>query len=218
MSSTNKQTSENCRLCGGEAGLFHENQKQIFYKCTTCSGIFLAKHLLPENDFEFSRYKLHQNDIEDPGYQKFTAPIADAILKNYSPGHTLLDFGAGARSVIAKQLSEKGIFMSEYDPFFQDNGSLLEKKYDHIACCETIEHFHYPKKEFELLRSLLKPGGNLYLMTDPYREGMDFANWYYKNDPTHVFFYSKDTFEWIKEKYGFSTFTMNGRLIVLASA
>lgn len=35
-------------------------------------------------------------------------------------------------------------------------------------------------------------------MTDLYKSDIDFPKWYYKNDPTHVFFYSDEAFKWIQ--------------------
>jgi hypothetical protein len=81
----------------------------------------------------------------------------------------------------------------------------------------VIEHFYHPKKEFEMLKGMLKDGGKLYLMTDIYDESIDFASWYYKNDPTHVFLYHKDAFEYIREKFEFKSVKVKGRLIVFSN-
>ena len=62
---------------------------------------------------------------------------------------------------------------------------------------------------------MLNPHAKMYLMTEPYDEGIDFASWYYKNDPTHVFFYSKNTFEWIKNEFDFLSVSIDKRLIIL---
>ena len=35
-------------------------------------------------------------------------------------------------------------------------------------------------------------------MTDVFNQSINFENWYYKNDETHVIFYTKNTFDWIK--------------------
>ena len=70
------------------------------------------------------------------------------------------------------------------------------------------------KKEFELLKSLLKPNGKLYCMTDLFSDTIDFEKWYYKNDETHVFFYQSETFQWIKELLNFSKVTVINRLII----
>ncbi len=54
-------------------------------------------------------------------------------------------------------------------------------------------------------------------MTDLYNEAIDFDSWYYKNDPTHVFFYTKETFEWIREKYNFLNVTIAHRFIIFSN-
>ena len=76
-----------------------------------------------------------------------------------------------------------------------------------------IEHFYDPAKGFRLLKELLLQNGKLYCMTEIYDESIDFPNWYYKNDQTHVFIYHKKSIHWIKEEYGFSDVTIEGRLI-----
>jgi hypothetical protein len=54
-------------------------------------------------------------------------------------------------------------------------------------------------------------------MTDLYHEDINFSKWYYKDDPTHVFFYNTHTLEWIKEHFGFSSLTIDKRLIVFTA-
>jgi hypothetical protein len=76
-----------------------------------------------------------------------------------------------------------------------------------------MEHFKDPNNEFKLLRSLLKENGKLFCMTSLYGQDIDFKNWYYKNDRTHRFFYHKDSLEWIRATYGFSSLNINGALI-----
>jgi hypothetical protein len=53
-------------------------------------------------------------------------------------------------------------------------------------------------------------------MTEIYNHNIDFEKWWYKNDFTHVFFYQKATFEFIKEKYGFLEVETDGNLIVFS--
>lgn len=77
-----------------------------------------------------------------------------------------------------------------------------------------MEHFFRPDKEFVLLKSLLNPGGKLYCMTDVYRNQLAFSDWYYKNDPTHVFIYTEKTLEFIKNEFGFKNLFIQNRLIV----
>lgn len=50
---------------------------------------------------------LHENDINDPGYRAFVAPVVDRISSDRTPKHFGLDFGAGPGPVIAKLLSDR---------------------------------------------------------------------------------------------------------------
>ena len=106
--------------------------------------------------------------------------------------------------------------IKQYDPFFHADITVLEQKYDYITCTEVAEHFKDPYQEFELLRKLLRPKGKLYIMTEFFDAEKDFGSWYYKNDPTHVFFYHKKAFEWIKDAFGYNDLYIEKRLVVLS--
>lgn len=202
-----------CPLCGEQGKFFFRNPRCLFYRCGRCKGIFLSQQFLPTRKEEEFRYRQHNNDINDPGYKAFVSPITDSVLKDFTSKHHGLDFGAGTGSVISSVLQSNGYDIQQYDPFFFDDPSLLKKLYDYIVCCEVMEHFHHPKKEFTLLTSMLNPNGILYCMTDLYHEGIDFSTWYYKNDSTHVFIYSAETCRWIAEQFKFSAYNINGRMI-----
>ena len=208
--------TDNCPLCQSSAEIFYQQKNRIYYQCNNCLGIFVDKKLLPDREDEEFRYREHNNDIEDKGYQKFVSPITQAIFRDFTSNHLGLDFGAGTGPVISKVLKDRNFNIKEYDPFFHNYPQLLENKYDYIACCEVIEHFHDPYKEFALLKSLISPNGKLYCLTHIYKPEITFDNWYYKNDRTHVFFYQKETLEWIKEEFGFSEMIIEGRLITFS--
>ena len=207
-----------CSLCSGSADLFYQSVKQVFYKCRTCEGVFAPPSSLPDRHTERERYLSHNNDVNDLRYQQFVSPIVKKVTSNFAPGtHCGLDFGAGTGPVITKLLSHLKYQVSAYDPIFINKQDLLTRTYDFIACCEVMEHFHNPRKEFRILRKLLSPAGKLYCMTHLYSEDIDFAAWYYKNDPTHVFLYQKQTIEFITRQFGFSKAEIEGRLISFAA-
>ncbi|MCD4667244.1 MAG: class I SAM-dependent methyltransferase, partial [Sulfurimonas sp.] len=156
----------------------------------------------------------HENDVNDKGYQKFISPISDAILKDFTKDAKVLDCDAGTGPVLSKVLQDNNYTVKQYDPYFYNYPELLEQSYDYIGSCEVIEHFYDPYKEFKLLKKISNPSAKIYLMTEIYNEGIDFASWYYKNDPTHVFFYTKETFEWIKNEFAFKDVIINKRLII----
>ena len=201
-----------CPLCKKET---EDSPCKGFYACGGCYAIFRSPEDYLSKEEEKKRYELHENDIDDPGYQRFVEPIVHSVLKDFKPGHLGLDFGAGTGPVILKILSEKAYSINLYDPFFHPHPEYLEQTYDFIVCCEVIEHFQDPYKEFTLLRKLLKPGGRLYCMTHLYADEVDFEKWYYKGDPTHVIFYRKETLEWIKNEFQFKNLWIKERLITL---
>lgn len=204
-----------CTLCHSQALLIFENDHKQYYKCSKCLSILLHPAFYLSSEEERKRYEEHNNDVEDLGYQRFVSPIVNRITALFHPDHRGLDFGSGTGPVITKLLREQGFQVDLYDPFFSNDPEKLTSQYDYIACCEVIEHFHNPEEEFKLLRSLLKPGGALFCMTDIYSEDIDFSKWYYKNDPTHVFFYHAEAFNWIKTNINYTGMVIDGRLITL---
>ncbi|MCK5682868.1 class I SAM-dependent methyltransferase [bacterium] len=202
-----------CPLCNSKSTIFYQYKKNLYHQCNNCLGIFPDKSLVLDSESEKARYKEHNNDVEDKNYQKFVFPITASILRDFTQKHVGLDFGAGTGPVISKVLEDNGFNIRKYDPFFHDYPELLKNKYDYIACCEVMEHFHDPKKEFCLLKQLLKPNGKLYCMTDIYDKSIDFHKWYYRNDATHIFIYHRNTIHCIKKEIGFSNVSIDGRLV-----
>jgi len=204
-----------CSLCKGNGRIFFENDNIKYYSCKRCGAIFMdPKNYLSVAE-EKERYEEHNNDVEDKRYQNFVSDIVKNIKKDWESNSEGLDFGAGTGPVVAKLLREEGYKVDIYDPFFWNKENHLKKNYDYIVACEVIEHFHNPLNEFELLNSLLKEGGKLYCKTEIHKDNIDFKDWYYKNDPTHVFFYNENVFKWIVENLGFKSYSISDRIIVL---
>jgi len=205
--------SEKCPLCSSHALLFF-NSKQQYYRCSCCSGIFVQQSDLLDKVSEKEVYQQHNIDVFDEGYRRFVSPITDGVKTFFTQTSRGLDFGSGRSEIISTVLGDDGYKIINYDPLFCNNLEALDLKYDFITSCEVIEHFFHPAKEFKKLSDMLHKHGKLFLMTELYKEE-EFGSWYYKNDPTHVFFYTKKTFEYIKEKFGFESVKIKGRLVVL---
>ncbi len=202
----------NCTLCNTP---LTNHVDEYFFICDNC-GAYLKKYpfyLSPEKEKE--RYQKHQNNVNDIHYQIFTSPITHAILQKQSPNDLGLDYGCGNAPVISKQLMDKGYNVKLYDPFFYYNEDYLNFSYDYIFSCEVFEHFHSPKQEIEKLLSILKPNGYLYIMTHLYHSDIDFKNWYYRRDPTHVFIFTIKTIEYISEKFSLNIQSLTERLIIM---
>lgn len=208
------QQSMDCLLCSSRAEYFGIYRNKCYYRCTYCLSIMMGLRDFLSPKAEKHRYDQHNNDVYNPGYRKFVEPLVEKIKLEYRPEAEGLDFGAGPGPVATVILKEKGYRAIElYDPYYHPDQSVLKKQYDFIICCEVVEHFHQPLSSFKLLRSLLLPGGTLYCMTDLYHENIDFGNWHYKNDPTHVFFYHRRALQWIKDVCDFYDLQVEKRLI-----
>lgn len=202
-----------CPLCQHSATLFYDFKQRLYYQCGFCHAIIKDPDSWPDREEEKNRYLEHLNDVDDKRFQKFVSPLTNTVPQYFNSTDRGLDFGAGHAPVITHVLKQQGFDIEAYDPLFADDRDLLQQQYDFICSCEVIEHFHQPAESFTLLRSLLKPSGKLLCMTELYHEGIDFHRWNYKNDPTHVFIYHRNTISYIAEKYGFTGWSIDNRLI-----
>lgn len=196
-----------CTLCGGaECRAFRTAaQPHSYFHCPTCDLRFLDPTLQLSPEAEKERYLLHENDIEDPGYQRFLEPLYLELKKNVPLTARILDFGAGPAPALIHRLKENGYTHTAlYDPYFWPDRTVLEIRYDVIVASEVIEHFRQPGKEFPLLKQSLSPTGIWVFMTHFFDDTLDFNTWYYRQDPTHLSFYSKKTMQWLQARFGFS--------------
>jgi SAM-dependent methyltransferase len=203
--------NEICRLCGEKTNPFFGDE---FFLCENCKAISRKLNSLPDAITEKKRYDQHQNSPDD-GYEKFISPIINYVLRNFSREKNGLDYGSGPNSILSNILAEKKYTLSKFDPFYETDSSVLNNTFDFIIACEVIEHFHYPQNDFKKLKEKLNQKGEILIMTHLYDFAINFENWYYKNDFTHVFFYTQETIEWIKKQYDFSELEINGRFIRL---
>lgn len=201
-----------CTLC--ETELLKKIDTE-YYQCSTCTAYVKDEVLWYSTDKEKHHYEQHNNDINDVGYQKFTAPVSNFIVDHLSNDSLGLDYGCGKGPVITEQLKKKGYEIDLYDPYFYPDHSYLGKEYDYIFSCEVFEHFYHPKEELIKLKNILKKDGLLIVKTHLFIDQVDFNNWYYRKDQTHVFIYTYKTVEYIAEKYDFEIITLEEKLFIL---
>lgn len=206
-----------CPLCRHEAALFYDFKQRFYYQCGFCYAIIKDPSSWPDRDTEKNRYLEHLNEVTDSRFQDFVSPITDSVKQDFTSASRGLDFGAGHAPVITHVLEQAGYKIDAYDPLFFPKPQLLQTTYDYICSCEVIEHFHHPAESFALLRRLLNPGGRLLCMTELYHEGIDFHRWNYKNDPTHVFMYHRNTISYLADKFIFSGFNVKDRLVAFSA-
>ncbi len=187
-----------CPLCGaGPAESFAEDRARAYFRCPTCALVFAdpARHLEPAA--ERARYDRHRNDPDDPGYRAHLDRLARPLLTRLCPGLRGLDYGCGPGPLLAQMLTEAGLEMAVYDPFYAPDRDVLATTYDVVTCTETVEHFRHPADDWAQLSALVAAGGWLGVMTKLAVARDCFPTWFYKNDPTHVSFYSLATLAWI---------------------
>lgn len=202
----------NCTLCHS---LLTQKADEDYFICSICYAYLKDETLYFNAANEKSHYEQHNNDVNDIGYQNFTAPVTDAVLKHCSTEMLGLDYGCGKGPVITTQLQAKGYTVHLYDPYFYPDTSYLNNMYDFIFSCEVFEHFYHPFEELTKLHGILKQGGLLIIKTHLYNNQTDFKHWYYRKDLTHVFIYTFKTFDYIAEHFGFEMVNLTEKLIVL---
>ncbi|WP_232365042.1 methyltransferase domain-containing protein [Salinimonas marina] len=117
--------------------------------------------------------------------------------------------------MLAGILEAAGHHVQLYDPFFYPDTKVLNQRYHFITCTEAIEHFHSPATELARLDACLENAGWLCVMTKRVISAERFANWHYKNDPTHVSFFSDETFYYIGRKYGYKVHLVSADVVLM---
>lgn len=194
-----------CPLCAGAAPApFHQDRRRPYLRCGDCALIFVPPEFYLNPQAERAQYDLHQNRVDDPAYRAFLSRLALPLAARLAPGARGLDFGCGPGPALACMLREAGYEVSLYDPFYRADPQVLSGQYDFISATEVVEHLHHPGRELARLWSLLAHGGWLGVMTKLARDPAAFAAWHYKNDPTHVCFFSAETWQWWARERGAS--------------
>ena len=191
-----------CPLCHSLATRsFHQDKKRAYRRCQTCWLVFVPPQYWLSAEDERRHYGWHQNDPSDKRYRKFLSRLCTPLLNRLQGGERGLDFGSGPGPTLSVMLEEAGHTMAIYDPFFANDEAVFGRPYDFVTATEVFEQLFRPKQEIERLLSILKPNGMLGIMTKLVLDAEKFATWHYKNDPTHVIFFSQPTLEWLAQQY-----------------
>lgn len=208
-----------CPLCtAGEPAPFHEDRCRPYLRCGRCALVFVPPAYHLSREAERAEYDLHRNRVDDPAYRAFLSRLADPLAARLSPAARGLDFGCGPGPALAALLAERGFQVGLYDSFYFPDTGALATTYDFICATEVVEHLHRPGRELARLWDMLQPGGWLGVMTKLVRDRAAFGNWHYKRDPTHVCFFSEDTWRWWAREYAASLEILGSDVILLGPA
>ena len=191
-----------CPLCHcTEHTLYCEHETGEYRLCDQCALVFVLPDAYLDEEQEKGRYDLHTNSPDDVHYRKFLSKVLDPVCERVPKGSFGLDFGSGPGPTLSKMFEENGYEMRIYDHFYAPDDEALDQRYDFITSTEVVEHLYDPASVLDKLMRMLKPNGLLALLTQPYPPREEFSKWYYKNDPTHVCFYSLSTMRWLAKKH-----------------
>lgn len=205
-----------CPLCNShETRHFHRDRQRDYRRCAQCWLVYVdsSQHLSP--DAEKAIYDLHQNRSNDAGYLNFLSRLALPLTGLLPPGSEGLDYGCGPGPALAGLLEGYGHRVKLYDPFYANHRAHLQQQYDFVTCTEVIEHFREPGREFARLFGLIRPGGWLGIMTKLVIDADAFSRWHYKNDPTHIAFFSRPTLTGLAERYDCAIEFIGSDVIIL---
>ncbi len=198
----NKKEHYKCPLCYGQkVSDYWQDKYRVYLECKECSLVFVPPQYHLSAEEEKKQYDFHQNSPNDMNYRKFLNRLFQPMQKYIIKGDKGLDFGCGPGPTLSVMFQEIGCDMNIYDKFYADHPGLLQQNYTFITATEVLEHLSDAKYELERLLSCLKSGGVLGIMTKLLTNKEAFKTWHYKNDPTHICFYSKTAFQWLAEHW-----------------
>jgi len=205
-----------CPLCATEQNTpFFTDKRREYVRCDNCALVFVPPVYFLDRDAERAEYDLHENKLDDPGYRQFLARLAQPLLERLSADASGLDFGCGPGPALAQMLRDGGCQVALYDSFYYTDQSVLRQYFDFISATEVVEHLHHPGAQLQQLWQQLNAGGWLGVMTKLVRDAQAFASWHYKNDPTHVSFFSETTWYWWAQRQGASIEILGADVILL---
>lgn len=192
-----------CLLCQNlQCVLYYREPKRDYYQCQHCHLVFVPETWHISHCQEKNEYDKHQNDVHDQGYRQFLSRLSLPLTKQLEQGGKILDFGCGDGPALMTMLKEQGFDVEGFDIYYKNTPEVLSKFYHAICLTEVIEHLSQPMPILQSLCQQLLPAGILAIMTKTVINKERFSRWHYKNDPTHIAFYSDACFHYLAKQLG----------------
>ncbi|MCO5114627.1 MAG: class I SAM-dependent methyltransferase [Bdellovibrionaceae bacterium] len=137
-------------------------------------------------------------ELQSPNLYTKELPLSDNGEMSFK---TILDYGCGPVKALEYILQSSPYEVQSWDKYYHTQAPTRDT-FDVIFCHEVVEHFTYASRDFDQLLQFAHQGSFLFLSTELYPQDFEsFKKWYYKNDPTHVIFYQKESFEFLAQKH-----------------
>lgn len=205
-----------CPLCQSQDNKLHYTdpaREWPYFLCQSCDLVFVAPGKRIPWEAEKKRYDEHNNTLEDPRYLEFIGTLVSVTKPYLKNGSIGLDFGCGVAAPVAHLLELEGFQMDRYDPYYFPKDS-WNATYDFILATEVIEHLYKPNQTIDFIRSKTKHDGLIGFKSTWHHKDIDFSKWFYRNDDTHVVFYSHKTLHWIAEKWKLKILELTDREVL----
>ena len=105
-----------CPICSTPTQLYHTHIKrdnQHYYRCPYCHSVAMHQKYYLSREEEKARYLTHNNDVNDPRYQKFVRPVIQAVTSSSNYPHqssrSRLRLRGRYRSSYYKTATRKGL-------------------------------------------------------------------------------------------------------------
>jgi SAM-dependent methyltransferase len=203
--------SHHCLICETKVTEFTQlKNSKIYWHCQNCFFIKLDPRFHLDSIKEKARYDKHENSIDDRGYVETLEKFIDYSITPFKKSITqILDYGSGPEPVLAELLKRQGYATQIYDPYYAAS-KFRNESFDLVSATEVFEHFYDPKKEISRIMELVKTNGYIAVLTRFRPELEKFKSWFYKDDLTHVSFFTIRTFEYLAKELGFSIVKHDG--------
>jgi len=205
-----------CPLCDHTQVVdFFADKRRQYLQCSQCQFVFVDPQQRLDAISEKAHYDLHENDPSDQGYRRFLSRMAEPMSERLPAPSQGIDFGCGPGPTLSVMMEERGHTMALYDIYYYPDKQVLDTTYDFMTATEVIEHLYDPKTVWQQWLSLVKPGGWIGVMTKLVKSVEAFAGWHYKNDLTHVSFFSQATFKYLAARDGLQLEFIGNDVILL---
>ena len=194
-----------CRLCHNPAQLVFEDVRP-FFACNFCGLIFTDCFLSVE-----AVEKHYKDQHGNPFDWMAEAQVFVGWLKNMGIpvpllDSSILDYGSGS-GLLTEAFRKIGFKADGYEPMLHGafNPANYSRAYDVIILNEVVEHLDDINQTLDIVYSVLAANGVIIIKTlltdrlinDPENFKESFVGWWYKDDPTHISFFSFLTIEYL---------------------
>jgi hypothetical protein len=215
-----------CVFCLSSETVERSIRDRSFHACQACGGIYLDRRHLLDPASEKARYGKHNNNLSNTGYREYlerfiVSVFSFSALLSGDEGSigTIFDYGSGPTPALVTLLREKGYEARGWDPYFASDTPRFNHGADLVTSLEVVEHFADPVRDFSLMADCVRGGGFLAVGTQLVLDSPDsidfFAHWWYREDPTHISFYSKKALVLVAERAGLEYLGSDGKSVYL---